>query len=549
MPSAPPRDWRDRRRPTATLKSPGPGGVSLVDHPWDGRAPGRPSLLWPGRFHAAVGRWEWWLLAAAFVLAAAVRWTILDAHPYTAEAAHYAMSLHLWNGIDNIGSLFPDVKPDDFSWFFWQRPLLCLLYWPAAQFGFDSYRAAHILVAASVPPLAALLLRRLAVAPAYAYAAALVLAVHPVLVPWGVLVLPDTTVAVFTLGAILMAHAGRPFATAALLVAGAWVKEVAVVTTAALFLLALWREADGSRATLWPLRLGPFATVLVPAGLLSVAPLALSFLHPQAAVPGFRLGGDTAQSVERLFLLVWLAPLPFLGLLLPAIRRFCLVALAWPAFFLGFHLVTGKAIEVWYNVVPATLILCAAAAALSLTPRQGPSVRRWAPLATTLAVGLLLAVQVVASAGLPVNRVVATPLSHTGQWSLSEALAYEHARDDDLFTVLAAVPADHDGVWTALNMDYSLVMHPLATTAGFVQKDYTPEWNMTDDALRWWADAVETRADATFVVDGGDSLSRALPEAYAECATTAGMYTVIVPDQCQDFADRLIEAWHRHHDR
>lgn len=510
--------------------------------------PARPSLLWPGQVRARLARWEWGPLTAAYVLAVAVRWSILDAHPYTAEAAHYAMSLHLWNGVGNVGSLFSDVRPDDFSWFFWQRPLLCLLYWPAAQLGFEAYRGAHVLVAGAVPVLAAVLLRHLAVPRPYAYGAAAVLAVHPVLVPWGVLVLPDTTVAAFVLAGLLAAHDGRPAATAASLLAGAWVKEVAIVATATLLLLALWREADGSRARLWPLRLGRFATALLPAAALSVVPLGASLLLPGAAVPGFRIGGGLDQSLERLFLLVWLAPLPAIGLLVPRVRRLCLVALAWPAFFVAYHLATGKAIEVWYNVVPATMVLCAAAATLGLAPRDGPAPRRWAPAAASVAVTLLLAVQVTVSGGSAANRAVVTPLSQGGQWSLEEALAYERVREDDLFTVLDAIPPDHDGVWTALNMDYSLVMHPLATRAGFVHKDFTPEWDMPDDAIRWWADAVETRADATILVVGDDSMSRALPEAYAACATTAGMYAVIVPDACQGYADRLIEAWHRHHD-
>jgi hypothetical protein len=476
-----------------------------------------------------------------------VRWSILDAHPYTAEAAHYAMSLHLWNGVDNVGSLFSDVRPDDFSWFFWQRPLLCLLYWPAAQSGFEAYRGAHVLVAASIPVLAAVLLRQLAVPKPHAYAAALVLAVHPVLVPWGVLVLPDTTVAAFVLAGLLAAHDGRPVATAAFLLAGAWVKEVAVVTTGALLLLALWREADGTRARIWPLRLGRFATALLPAAVLSVVPLGVSLLLPGAAVPGFRVGGELAQDLERLFLLVWLAPLPFIGLLSPRVRRLCLVALAWPAFFVAYHLATGKAIEVWYNVVPATMVLCAAAATLG---DSGPAQARlrWAPAAASVAVALLLAMQVTAASGTEANRAFVTPLSHVGQWSLPEALAYEHVREDDLFTVLGAIPPGHDRVWTALNMDYSLVMHPLATRAGFVHKDFTPEWDMPDDAIRWWADAVETRADATILVVGEDAMSQALVEAYAPCTARAGIYASIVPDGCQGSADLLVDAWHRHHD-
>jgi hypothetical protein len=501
--------------------------------------PGRPSLLWPGQARRRLARWDPWLLGAAFVLAVAVRWAIRDAGPYTAEAAHYAMSRHLWDGVDNVASLFPDVRPDDFSWFFWQRPLLCLLYWPAALGGFESYRAAHILVAGTVPVLAAVLLRHLGARPAYAYGAAAVLSVHPVLVPWGVLVLPDTTVAALTLAGLLAAHDGRPWATAGLLLAGSWVKEVGFVTAAALFTLAAWREADGSRASLWPLRLGRFSTLMLPVALLSFLPLAVSLALPYGTAPGFRIGGHLDQDLERLFLLVWLAPALLAGLLVPRARRLCLVAGAWPAFFVAYHLLTGKAIEVWYHVVPATLALAAAAATLDALPR-----RKVAAAASVLLAALLL-VQVAAPAGTAANRAVATPLSGVGQWSLREALAYEEVRGDGLEQALARIPSDREGAWLALNMDYSLVMHPLASRAGVVYKDYTLEWDMTEEGLRWWADAVEDRADATLVGGTPDSLSRAIVEAYGPCAETFDGYTVIVPDRCQGYADRLIDEWRR----
>src|ERR1044072_8199210 len=143
------RAQEPQRHPEVTAAS----GAPLPDAP-----AARPSLLWPGQARRRLERWDWWLLGAAYLLAVAVRWAIRDAGPYTAEAAHYALSRHLWQGVDNVASLFPDVRPDDFSWFFWQRPLLCLLYWPAAQGGFAVYRAAHILVAGTVPGPAAMLL-------------------------------------------------------------------------------------------------------------------------------------------------------------------------------------------------------------------------------------------------------------------------------------------------------------------------------------------------------------------------------------------------------
>ncbi|MEA3166794.1 MAG: hypothetical protein QOJ26_1668 [Thermoplasmata archaeon] len=504
----------------------------------------RPSLLWPGMERERLQRWDRWPLALVAALAFAVRWTIRDAHPYTAEAAHYALSLHLWHGVDNLDSVFADVVQDDFSWFFWQRPLLILLYWPAASLGgFAGYRIAHIVVASLVPVLAAVLLRQLGTRPVYTYGAAAVLAVHPVLVPWSVLVLPDTTVLAFTLAGLLAAHAGRPFATAGLLLAGAWVKEIGFVTVAALLVIALWQEADGRRARLWPLRLGPFATLLLPTLALCFLPLFVSMTLPNAALPGFRVGGTTSEAIERLFLLAWLAPVPFLGLLVPPARRLALVALAWPAFFLAYHLATGKAVEVWYNVVPATMVLVASAATLSHLPREGPPVRKWAPAALSAFLALLILVQVVVPGSTALNHAVATPLTRTGMWDLEEALAYERVRDDELFAVMSVAPAGDGRTWLVLDMDYSLVMYPIAERVGLVLKDFTIEGDLSDDGLRFWADAVENRSDATLMAANGVTLNAALRNAYAPCAMTAGLYTSIVPVDCQGYSGRLIEAF------
>jgi hypothetical protein len=508
----------------------------------------RPSLLWPGAVARPLARWDLWLLPAAYALALAVRWTILDAEPYTAEAAHYAMARGLWRGVDNVGSLFPDVVPDDFSWFFWQRPLLCLAFWPGAMLGgFTGFRVEHVLLSSAIPALSALLLRRLGTPPAWAYGCALALCLDPVLVPWNVLVLPDSLVALLTLGGLLAAHHGRPVACAALLLASCWVKEVGIVTVLALLVLSLWREADGRRAQVWPLRLGPFASSLLPAALLAFVPLVVSLQLPYGTAPGFRTAGDLDLALERLFLLLWLAPVAAMGVLLPATRRLALVALAWPAFFLLVNLATGKAIEAWYHVVPATMVATAAAATLGALPRDSPRVAlRWAPAALSVLLAGLLLVQVAVPHQEPLQRSAVTPLTGDGQWDLREALAYEAVRGDDLAAVIEAVPDGSRGTWTALDMDYSLIMHPLATSAGHVHKDFTSAGEVPEDLLRWWAHAIEQRADATFLAAAPDgsatALNQAMRDAYEPCATSVGMYTVILPERCQGYGDRLVAA-------
>ena len=170
----------------------------------------------------------------------------------------------------------------DLSWFFWQRPFLALPFYPFAAHSFEAYRAAHIVLASTVPALGAWLLRSMGIGRSASVAAAVVLAVHPILLPWGVMVLPDSLVLALTLGALLAAQHGRPAATAVLLWVATWVKEVAFVTALALLVLACWRDADGRRAGLRPFHLGPFARWLLPVVPLAFLPLWVSLQVPAA---------------------------------------------------------------------------------------------------------------------------------------------------------------------------------------------------------------------------------------------------------------------------
>src|ERR1051326_6830652 len=88
----------------------------------------------------------------------------------------------------------------------------------------------------------------------------------------------------------------------------------------------------------------------------------------------------------------------------------------------------------------------------------------------------------------------------------------------------------------------------MAQRAGHVFKDFTGEWDAPDDAMLWWADAVENRTDATFLAATEDSTNHALREAYAPCAATFGIYTVIQAQGCRGSGPLVVAAYHRWHD-
>ena len=91
-------------------------------------------------------------------------------------------------------------------------------------------------------------------------------------------------------------------------------------------------------------------------------------------------------------------------------------------------------------------------------------------------------------------------------------------------------------------------MHPIAGRVDHVFKDFTVEWDAPDEAMHWWADAVENRSHATIMTASDDSTNQALREAYAPCAATFGQYTVILPDGCRGSGPALVEAYHRWRD-
>ena len=495
----------------------------------------RSSLLTPCETARPLRRLDWLLLAATYVLAVGLRWGLRDVHPYTAEATHFVVAQGLWDSATNIR--YPDVASpfEDYTWFFWQRPLLALPFWPAAQHSFLAYRTMHVLLVGAAPALGAWLLRSLGVGRPWAFAAAVVLCVHPALVPWTVLVLPDALTLTLMLAALLAAHHGRPAGTAGLLLAASWVKEVAFVTSLSLFVLALWRDADGRSARMRPLHVGRFAAWIAPVVPLAFLPLWVS-MQANGVFPGFRPGGDEALMYETLWLLVYLAPLPLLGLVNDATRRLALVAMAWPAFFLLYHYTQDKAIESWYNVIPASMTVLAAAAGLWALWRHAARAPwpQWGAAAVAVAMAALLSIQVAVPDHEPLNARLVTPWSERGQWDLRQVRANELSRDDDLAAMLAVPGTAERGRWFALDVDWSLIMFPVAAQADEVVKVYSLTHELREDEVRAWAWAVENLTDATLLFHRDDiPINVATRQAYAECSVTKGQYTMLQASRCR----------------
>ncbi|MEA3202727.1 MAG: hypothetical protein QOI63_393 [Thermoplasmata archaeon] len=492
---------------------------------------------------AVLSRVDWGLALGAYLAALLVRALLVDAHPYTAEAAHFVLARDLWHASPPVAGL--DGTRPEWGWLFWQRPLFSLLLWPGAAISFTAYRVLHILVSSLLPALGVVLLRHLAVPRWLAGAAAAVVCLHPTLVTWNVLVLPDSLMAVLFLAGLVAAERGRPIASALLCLAACWTKEVAVAGVIALLLLALWREPDGSRGRIYPASMGRWATLYLGVLLLAFAPLAYSLGLPWARFPGWDLGGDGRVVLERVFLVLWLAPVPLLALLDAGTRRLAVVALAWTGFFVAYHFVLGKAVEAWYYVMPATLMALVTAAALAALWRRRVAfrgARRFLPLGATLAVAVLVALQVAVPDDAAAQQALVTPLTGKGQWDLEQAMAYEGQREKGLYDAMAGAPPAPHGTWVTIDTDWSFWAYPMAARTGNVVAYFSSGVKPLDrdaDALS----VAIAAANATILFKLDTPTNVALRAAYRECTPVdSGDYVLILGQLCAPGTPRLHAA-------
>lgn len=367
-----------------------------------------------------------------FLAALALRVVFVWARPIVDEPLHYLVARELWHfkwaAFDIDG--FPKPSPE---WFFWQRPMFALAYWPSAQFGFTAFRIESVVMGSLIPPLVWLLLDSIGTSRPWRLGASFFVLVEPPMVIWSAYVLPDALATCFVLGGLLALSRTRFKSGALLLAFGAWSKEVAIFVPIALTLISLvgtlptaWLPTSWSRykrATFW-------AGVTV----VSTMPLLFSLSFPGALLPGWLKGGDTSDALQHIVVLPWLLVPILWGLSNAKSRFWSVLALGLWSFFAFYHIVLGKHVSWHYVVLPGTLAVLAAAQGLEtkLTTANGP--RRRGFVAGALA--LLVVCQVALPSTNSMNRVASAPILGHGVMDLRESYAFDVPSDHGLSLLL-----------------------------------------------------------------------------------------------------------------
>lgn len=479
----------------------------------DGRAGPHP-LRWP------------WVLAGIYAVAAPLRLMLLDGPLYGDEAVQYALSRH-WGA--DPGNVFPLYELNRPLW--WGRMMFPLVLSPGAALGLDAFRLEHALLASFLPVLVAAVVRRAGASPWVAGVAGLAAAVHPSLVLWGARVFPDTVMACFVLAGLLAFLGGRHVLAAGLFVAAVWTKETAGLSLAALFAWTLWNGRKDGQVGLWPLHLDRPSTALFGAGVLAPWPLLYSVIGLQGRIPGWSHTPLEWSHLSGLFASAWLVPPILLGLVWRRSRPWSLLALAYPAFYVGYGL-TGRGIEAWYLVLPATLALVGAAVGLDTAFRQAAPAWRSAARAGAAAVVLVMLVLALVPDTVAAKQA-ATP-GASPPMSLPQMSS--QLRGDDLAETLDAIrPAQWESV-LLIDVGWFNVHHPFAERAEVLGWSYS----VVDLPMEEWAYAIETsQVTVLLKVDDG-AFNLAIRAAYADCVQFENpSYQLIDGTRCPGRADRL----------
>lgn len=472
--------------------------------------------------------WSLGLLALWFA-AFLVRGLSIGAQAYGDEAAHYYVS-RSWGAEPE--EVFPGWPFG--SWLWLQRPLFSLLLWPGAVAGFTGYRLWHIAIASTLPVLVAALARRAGAAPWIALGAGSAAAFHPLMVRYGILVFPDTLLAVLALAGLYayVSTPSRPGLAAALLLAATWVKEVGGLLLLAVLVHAghrAWRKKD---LALYPLRLDRRTTAFLAACLLAPLPLMLGILAFGGRMPGWSdntldVGGFLAFFLTA-FMLIPIAT----GLLWAKTRAWSLVGLLYPAFYAAYSW-RGGGVEAWYAILPAALALVAAAAGLQAIAQR----RRRLGQACALLCGI--AVLVVAAVPTEVAwRGVATPAAQPPQSLVEQARGF--AREHDFDDAVAALPASQaDRVFT-VDVGWFYIAYPMSMRAGAVGYGYSEFASDLDP----WIRALEVDSNITFLeVHDELPLNRAIRSTYGDCLVYQNpRYMLLDSDGCAGRGDALASA-------
>jgi hypothetical protein len=479
------------------------------------------------------------LAIATYVVGVIARWPFIGVEPHTPEGSHYYAAKYLWTKATIVHYLYGNV-PVTLDYLFWGRPLFFLTLAVAAPFGFVAVRIFHVFLVATASPLVFFILRRLGVRPAIATIAALVMAVSTYLVVWTTLLLPDALATVFLLAALLAYLHDRPLATALFSLGAAWIKEISLVATGALLVAAFLHERKTQLVSLWPLRLGKSSTGLLLAGIAGVAPLAYS-LAIGARFPGWGRGGEGLIIVDRLVLIGWFWFILVGGLTWARTRFMSSLALAVSLFYVVYRFPLGRAVEIWYHVMPASF---AVLAVFLFVDEAATRIAAWRPslkpvsFGPVLVVVLLLGVSLFGPFAMPGKGPLLRPFTRWTDNSWSQTLEYEESRGLELRDAFAAI--GQVDLLFSIDLDWSDEFYRAGDHADAVIIVRSLWLDAGNISVRPWSLMIEERAERTILQKIDHPVSAAVIETYRDCIVFENTkYALLDGRNCQGRADQL----------
>lgn len=424
---------------------------------------------------------------------------------------------------------------------FWYRPLTHLPLAIGSSISFYAWRLNHLLITSLAPSIAFGILRSLNVRRWLAAAAGLPFAFNPIFVTFGVIVFHDA-LGIVALGLALWAHVRGRYGLAAVgFVAAAWVEEVALFALPFLFLFDLWRTLRTKEASLWPLVLTRKQSAYLLAMAFSPAMLLLSL---QMGEP---LGGHAGPTgfltmLDHMLYLTWLLPVILLGLRWRKSRELAGLALVFPAFY-ALYYVSGRAVQVWWVLLPAFLSVLGAACALDAwldhrasRPARNPGTAPFGvPHAVAAVLGALVLVQILVPSTVAWKGETVMPLSGTAESNLVQTLHYQNGRGQALPQAIDHLTATQRQQLTLVDVDWFYVYTPFSQVAGFVHYGFTGTSTDVDE----WGRALA--ASTALVVQKAETpLNHAIRDTYHDCQAYENPdYVIIDLPRCTPRIDQL----------
>ncbi len=457
-------------------------------------------------------------MGGAFALALWLRLQLLNMMPFSDEGITYYFARR-WTAAPTF-LRDPAGVPTGLHpwWWFAERPGFYALMTPASWISFEAYRFFYALIASLLPLLAIALLRDRGASPWIAYAAGAVVAVHQQFLVWGAIVHMDTPMTVALAAAVLAANRQRHLLAGGFSLAAIWIKEYALVFVGMFLLIHLATEWRRTRKMPWPLLADRMAATYLVVLSLGVLPFLLAS-EMGIGLPG---GPDiryTELLFDRLFLIIYLAPLVVLGLVFPRTRAWSAFTLAFIGLLLLLHVGFDRAVREWYRVAPAfwsvvTSLLVIDEGRRRLAGRFHVAWQAAPALAATLILGLVT-VQIAADDS-PSKREWIVPVSHWEDWSLRESIRHEMGRDANLREALTWLPDGRLHAIFAPDMPYASRYYPLSERAEQVRFAESHHVALNFDLLRIWVTGIE-ESEVTLMLLRDTPPNHAIREVYRDC--------------------------------